>query len=223
MHHRVPFVAGPKGTLSEAELHVLKQRLYQGRLSKARRGELSFPLPTGYVWHEGAIAFDPDEQVQQVVRLIFRKFEELGTLDGVLRFLARHEVRIGVRVREGPGKGALVWRRPNRPTLQQVLKHPLYAGAYVYGRRQTDPRRYRPERPRSGRVVVASSEWLTFLPDRCPAYITWEQYEANRARLEANRARAEALGAARDGPALLATGVPLSATPFQRSPGAAAG
>jgi hypothetical protein len=183
---------------------VLKQRLYQGRLSKARRGELCFPLPTGYVWQDGAIAFDPDEQVQAVVRLIFRKFEGLGTLDGVLRFLARHEVRIGVRVREGPGKGTLVWRRPNRPTLQQVLKHPLYAGAYVYGRRQTDPRRYRPEQPRSGRVVVAASEWLTFLPDRCPAYITREQYEANQARLQANRARAETLGAARNGPALLA-------------------
>ena len=197
-------VLGLKGTLSEAELHVLKQRLYQGRLSKARRGELSFPLPTGYVWREGVIGFDPDEQVQQVVRLIFRKFEELGTLDGVLRFLARHQIQIGVRVREGPGEGSLVWRRPNRPTLQQVLKHPLYAGAYVYGRRQEDPRRRDPERPRSGRVVVAPSEWLTFLPDRCPAYISWEQYEANRARLQANRARAETLGAARNGPALLA-------------------
>ncbi len=138
------------------------------------------------------------------MRLIFRKFAELGTLDGVLRFLARHQIRIGVRVREGPGKGALAWRRPNRPTLQQVLKHPLYAGAYVYGRRQTDPRRYRPEQPRSGRVVVAPSEWLTFLPDRCPAYISREQYEVNRARLQANRARAETLGAARNGPALLA-------------------
>jgi DNA invertase Pin-like site-specific DNA recombinase len=195
---------GLKGTLSEAELHVLKQRLYEGRLNKARRGELSFPLPTGYIWRDGAIAFDPDEQVQQVVRLVFRKFEELGTLDGVLRFLARHQIQIGVRVREGPGKGTLVWRRPNRPTLQQVLKHPLYAGAYVYGRRQEDPRRRDPDHPRAGRVVVAPSEWLTFLPDRCPAYITWEQYEANRARLQANRARADAMGAARNGPALLA-------------------
>lgn len=195
---------GLKGTLSEAELHVLKQRMYQGRLSKARRGELICPVPTGYVWHDDEIALDPDEQVQGVVRLVFEKFTELGTLGGVLRYLARHEIQVGIRVREGPGKGQLAWRRPNRPTLQQILKHPLYAGAYVYGRRQNDPRRHQPGRPRSGRVVMAPTEWLAFVPEQCPAYITWEQYEANRARLEANRARAASLGAVRAGPALLA-------------------
>src|ERR671933_201932 len=132
---------GLKGTLSEAELHVLKQRMHQGRLSKARRGELTFALPIGYVWgSDGQICFDPDEQVQAVVRLVFRKFEEVGTLHGVLRYLADHHIRLGVRVREGPGKGELVWRRPNRMTLQNLLKHPLYAGAYAYGRRQVDPR-----------------------------------------------------------------------------------
>src|SRR5918911_1742249 len=67
---------GLKGTLSEAELHVLKQRMYQGRLSKARRGELGFPVPTGYVWQDGEIAFDPDEQVQAIVRLVFEKFRD---------------------------------------------------------------------------------------------------------------------------------------------------
>jgi len=195
---------GLKGTLSEAELHVLKQRMYQGRLSKARRGELSFPVPTRYIWHDGEIALDPDEQVQAVVRRIFQKFTDLGTLGGVLRYLAQHEIQVGIRVREGPGKGQLVWRRPNRPTLQQILKHPLYAGAYVYGRRQGDPRHRQPGQPRSGRVVMAPSEWLAFVPEQCPAYITWEQYEANRARLEANRARAASLGAVRAGPALLA-------------------
>src|SRR5215831_13162899 len=114
-----------KGTMSEAELHILKQRMYQGRLSKARRGELHFALPIGYVWSPTeAIQFDPDEQVQQVVRLIFRKFEELGTLGGLVRYLAHHHIQLGVRVREGPGKGELVWRRPNRATLQNLLKHP---------------------------------------------------------------------------------------------------
>src|SRR5205085_1113975 len=79
---------GLKGTLSEAELHVLKQRLHQGRLNKAQRGELTFALPIGYVWaSDGQIGFDPDEQVQAVVRLVFRKFQEVGTLHGVLRYL----------------------------------------------------------------------------------------------------------------------------------------
>ncbi len=193
---------GLKGTMSEAELHILKQRMYQGRLSKARRGELQFALPVGYVWSPtGEIQFDPDEQVQQVVRFIFRKFEELGTLGGLVRYLAHHQIQLGVRVREGPGKGELVWRRPNRATLQMVLKHPLYAGTYVYGRRQEDPRRKEPERPRTGRVVMTTDEWLVLLPDRCPAYISLEQYERNQARLEANRARADAMGAARRGPA----------------------
>ena len=198
---------GRKGTMSEAELHLLKQRLYQGCLSKARRGALTFALPIGYVWDaDGAIQFDPDEQVQAVVRLIFAQFEELGTLGGLLRYLARHDIRLGVRVREGPAasKGQLVWRRPNRATLQNLLKHPLYAGAYVYGRRQLDRRRHQPERPKSGRVVMARSDWHALLPDRCPAYLTWEQYARNLARLAANQARASTQGVVRTGAALLA-------------------
>jgi Recombinase/Recombinase zinc beta ribbon domain len=121
-----------------------------------------------------------------------------------VRYLAQQQIQLGVRVREGPGKGELVWRRPNRATLQMMLKHPLYAGSYVYGRRQVDPRRKQPERPRTGRVVMNRDEWLVLLPDRCPAYISPEQYERNQARLQANRARADAMGAARTGSALLA-------------------
>lgn len=195
---------GLKGTLSEAELHILKQRMHQGRLNKAQRGELQFALPVGYIWGPtGEIQFDPDEQVQQVVRLVFRTFDKLGTLGGLVRYLAQHQIQLGVRVREGPGKGELIWRRPNRATVQMMLKHPLYAGSYVYGRRQDDPRRKQPERPRTGRVVMPTDEWLVLLPNRCPAYISPEQYERNQARLAANRARADAMGAARNGSALL--------------------
>jgi DNA invertase Pin-like site-specific DNA recombinase len=196
---------GLKGTLSEAELHVLKQRMHEGRRNKARRGALRFALPIGYVWGpDGTIGFDPDEQVQAVVRLVFRKFTELGTLNGVLRYLAAHQIQLGVRVREGPGKGELVWRRPNRMTLQTLLKHPLYAGTYVYGRRQDDPRRRRPGQTRSGRVVMAREDWLACVPDHAPAYISWEQYERNQAQLAANRARTTSRGAVRTGRALLA-------------------
>ena len=132
---------GLKGTMSEAELHILKQRMYQGTLQKARRGALSFALPIGYVHNaSGEVVYDPDAQVQHVVRLIFRKFEELGTLHALLRYLVQHDIQLGVRLREGPVKGPLEWRRPNRMTLQNMLKHPLYAGAYAYGRRQVDPR-----------------------------------------------------------------------------------
>jgi DNA invertase Pin-like site-specific DNA recombinase len=117
---------GLKGTMSEAELHVIKQRMYQGKLSKARRGELGFDVPTGYVRSSsGEVVFDPDEEVQQVVRLIFGKFEELGTVHALLRYLVAHDVRIGVRVRGGEGKGELEWHAPNQTTLQNMLKNPF--------------------------------------------------------------------------------------------------
>ena len=99
---------GLKGTMSEAELHILKQRMQQGRLNKARRGELAVPVPIGYVRQpDGAVVLDPDEQVQQVVRLIFRKFEELGTLNAVLRYLVTQRIQIGVRRQERRGRGTL--------------------------------------------------------------------------------------------------------------------
>jgi len=163
------------------------------------------PVPSGYLRRpSGEVALDPDEQVQRVVRLIFRKFEELGTLNAVLRYLVRHYIQLGIRVREGPGKGELVWHRPNRMTLQNLLKNPIYAGAYAYGRRQVDPRAAQPGRPSTGRRVIAPEEWYVLLRDRCPAYISWAQYEGNLARLKANQARAEEVGVARNGAALLA-------------------
>jgi DNA invertase Pin-like site-specific DNA recombinase len=196
---------GLKGTMSEAELHLLKQRMYQGKLQKARRGALSFPLPIGYVWTvSGEVVFDPDEQVQHVVRLVFRKFDELGTLHALLRYLVQHDIQLGVRVREGPAKGTLEWRRPNRMTLQNLLKNPLYAGAYAYGRRQVDPRHKQPGRPTTGRLTRRRQDYHVLLRDHVPAYITWQQYEQYLGRLAANRARADTMGAVRHGPALLA-------------------
>jgi Recombinase/Recombinase zinc beta ribbon domain len=190
--------------MSEAELHVLKQRLHQGKLSKARRGELASALPTGYVRQaNGEITLDPDEQVQQVVRLIFRKFDELGTLHAVLQYLVRHEITLGIRERCGEAKGHLVWRRPNRMTLQNLLHHPMYAGAYCYGRRQIDPRRKQPGRVSTGRVVCPPEVWHALLRDRVPAYISWETYQTNLRRLAQNRSLAETRGSARKGSALL--------------------
>jgi DNA invertase Pin-like site-specific DNA recombinase len=195
---------GLKGTMSEAELHILKQRLHQGKLSKARRGELLFAVPVGYLrkpsWE---VVFDPDEQVQQVVKLVFRKFEELGTLHALLRYLLKHGIRLGVRVREGEGKGELQWRKPNRMTLQNMLKNPIYAGVYAYGKRQVDPRRKHPGRPSTGRVVIDPEQWHAFIKDSFPAYISLEHYERNLKRLAANRARGEERGAVRHGPSLL--------------------
>jgi DNA invertase Pin-like site-specific DNA recombinase len=125
-------LVGLQGTMSEAALHLLKQRLSQGTLPKARRGALSFALPMGYVRSAaGEVGYAPDEQVQHVVRLIFRKVDDRGTLRALWRYLGPHDLPLGVRLRAGPAKGTLEWRRPNRLTRQNRLKHPMYAGAYV--------------------------------------------------------------------------------------------
>ncbi len=197
---------GLKGTLSEAGLHLIKQRMASGRLAKAGRGELAFPLPAGYVRRpSGEVALDPDEQVRNVVRLVFHLFEQLQTVHAVLRFLAGHQVQIGMRERSGPGKGELVWRAPHQQGLLNMLRNPAYAGIYAYGRSRTDPGRRLPGQVHSGRVrAVEAGGWLVRIPDALPAYISIEQYERNLARMAANRARAVSAGAPRQGPALLA-------------------
>ncbi len=195
---------GLKGTMSEAELHVIKQRMHQGKINKARRGELGFDVPTGYVRSpSGEVTFDPDEEVGQVVEFIFSKFEELLTVHALLRYLVAHDIRIGVRVRGGEGKGELQWRAPNQTTLQNMLKNPIYAGAYAYGRRRIDPRKRKPGRRSTGRTSPSSGGWHVLLKDRLPAYISWQTYEKNLRQLADNRAVADARGAPRDGRSLL--------------------
>jgi DNA invertase Pin-like site-specific DNA recombinase len=196
---------GLKGTMPEAGTFLIRQRMLGAKRAKAERGELAIPLPIGYVRRpSGEVIFDPDEQAQHVVRLVFATFSRLGTLNAVLRYLADHEVQLPVRAHSGPPKGELEWHRPTRETLQNMLHNPVYAGYYAYGRRQVDPRRKLPGRPSTGRVVKEPGEWLVLLPGRLPAYITAEEHEANVARMAANRQTAASPGAPRDGAALLA-------------------
>jgi DNA invertase Pin-like site-specific DNA recombinase len=203
--HNDRLLLGLKGTISEAELHLIKQRMWSGRVAKARRGELAVPLPAGLVRRaSGEVVLDPDEQVRTVVRLVFDLFERLGTVGAVLGFLADNRIQLGVRLREGPERGELAWRRPSRAGLTNMLRNPAYAGIYAYGRSTLDPRRRQPGRPCTGRVRVGRDGWLVYLPGVLPAYISIEQYERNMQRLDANRSRAQSLGAVRDGPALLA-------------------
>jgi DNA invertase Pin-like site-specific DNA recombinase len=193
---------GLKGAMSEAELHVLKQRMVAGKRAKAERGELGMPVPMGYIRRpSGEVVKDPDEQARGVIELIFEQFERVGTIHGVLRYLVEHQIRVPQRLRFGPSKGDLVWRRPNRTTLSNLLHHPIYAGAYVYGRRPTDPRRKQPGRPSTGRLVAKPEDCQVLLHDRHPAYISWEQFERNRRQLEANTQAS--LGVIRYGPSLL--------------------
>ncbi len=203
--HNDRLLPGLKGTLSEAELHLIRQRMWSGRIAKARRGELAIPLPTGFARRpSGEVVLDPDEQVRSVVRLVFDLFDRLGTVGAVLAFLAGNRIQLGIRLREGPERGELAWRRPSRASVTNMLHNPAYAGIYAYGRSTLDPRRRQAGRPFTGRVRQPREQWAVFLPGVLPAYISIEQYERNMARLDANRSRALSLGAVRDGPALLA-------------------
>jgi hypothetical protein len=190
--------------MSEAELHILRSRMYEGLLNKARRGEVYNHAPIGYVkLPAGAFALDPDEQAQAVVRLLFDEFDRQGTVQGLLRYLVRHSIRLPVRPHGGPNRGQLEWHRPNRVTLQNLLRHPIYAGFYRWGHRAGDPRRRVAGRPGTGRTVRPPQDCLVLLAGHCPAYISAERFWANQQRLAAHRARAASPGAVRQGPSLL--------------------
>jgi DNA invertase Pin-like site-specific DNA recombinase len=196
---------GLRGMMSEAELHVLRGRLLQGKRNKARRGELHNIPPVGYVrLPSGEPALDPDEQVRSVVRLVFERFAELGTVRGVVRYFRGHSLRLPIRPHGGPDRGRLEWRVAGPATISNMLRHPLYAGAYCYGRSYGDPRRKIPGRRHSGRVRRPAGEWEVLLRDRLPAYISWAQYEANQKRLRANRWSPATPGSPLRGAALLA-------------------
>ena len=115
--------------MSEAELHILKGRMHEGRRAKAQRGELILGLPRGYVLKaSGEVALDPDEGVQQVIGLVFAVFERRRSISGVLRYLVDHEIQLPDRVRSGPNKGDVRWNRPNRATLSDYASPPCLCG-----------------------------------------------------------------------------------------------
>lgn len=123
---------GLKGTMSEAELHILQQRMLQGSRNKTRRGELVTRLPIGYVRdHAGNIQLNSDEQVRASVLRVFELFARLGTVSAVLKRMVGGGLRLGVRTEGGPDRGTLGWKRVNQGTLRNMLTHPMYAGAYT--------------------------------------------------------------------------------------------
>ncbi|HVI36132.1 MAG TPA: recombinase family protein, partial [Gaiellales bacterium] len=194
---------GLKGTMSEAELHIMRARLEQGRWHKAERGELGFNLPRGYFKRpSGEVALDPDERVRDTIHLVFDVFERRGSVHGVLRYLIDHGIALPDRERHGPTRGEVVWHRPHRGAIRNLLTSPTYAGAYVFGRRQTKGSYVGIRRWRAGQPSRHPADWRVLLPDRWPAYISWSSYEENQQRLDANRSKHK--GVPRGGPSLLA-------------------
>lgn len=209
-HYNDRLLLGLKGTMSEAELHILKSRLHQGMWNKAERGEILNHPPIGYVRSisarhgAGDYVIDPDEQVQSVVRLIFAQFQRLGSINGLLRLLVREDIRIPVRPHSGSERGELQWRRPNRATLLNMLHHPIYAGAYRWGHRAVDPRKKKAGRPTTGRTYNSPAQCRVLIRDRFAAYVPWETFERIQEKLRENSHLGTTLSAPRHGPSVLA-------------------
>src|SRR6476659_6685810 len=197
---------GLSGIMSEAELHQIKIRLHQGERQKAARGELRLPLPAGLIHtRDGGVTFNPDEEVQERLRLVFAKFRELRSAKAVMRYLRGGNLLLPVRPLLGPAPHDVVWRVADSARVVQILKNPAYAGAYVYGRRRPDPLRRQPGSERIGAVAVAPEDWSICLKDAHPAYVDWDEFMANRRQLVNNLNRYDTgrPGVPRKGNALL--------------------
>jgi DNA invertase Pin-like site-specific DNA recombinase len=202
-HFNDRLLLGLKGTMSEAELHVLRARLRGGILNKARRGELQIRLPIGFVYDaRGRVRLDPDARVQETVRQLFSSFRRTGSATATVKAFREQGLKFPRRCYRGPGKGEVVWAELDHSRVLWVLHHPRYAGAFCFGRSR---QRKHPD-GHSVFVRLPPEEWTALIHEAHEAYITWEEYEQNLQRLRDN-AHAQGAdrerGAPREGPALL--------------------
>lgn len=202
-HFNDRLLLGLKGTMSEAELHVLRARLHGGMLNKARRGELRTALPVGFVYDAaGRVQLDPDRQVQQALRYFFETFRKVGTVCATVRGLRKQNLTFPRRLRAGPRKGELIWGGLTVVRAIALLRNPRYAGTYAFGRTR---QRSRPDGKRAT-IRRRPEEWLALLVGAHDGYLTWTEHEENQRRIAEN---ARSIGVEhrryppREGPALL--------------------
>ncbi len=202
-HFNDRLLLGLKGTMSEAELHVLRARLQGGILNKARRGELFVRPPIGFVYHaDGKLILDPDQQIQQSLRMVFDTFERTGSALATVRAFRQQGLCFPRRILHGPKKGDVLWGSLEHSHVLRILHNPRYAGVFIFGRTRV-------RKTIEGESIIEQlprEQWHTFLPGAHPGYISWEQHESNLKRLRENR---QARGhdrrnsPPREGPALL--------------------
>jgi hypothetical protein len=197
-------VLGLKGTLFSAELHILRARMRGGLLNKARRGALALRLPGGYRrLPDGTVIQEPDEAVRTTLAPIFAQFAQLGSARAVQRYLYLHGLRMPRLAQTGPDAGQLRWVTPTYQMVQQILHSPVYAGIFVYGRRREVVSPGEPPTTTLHRLPVDA--WEIVVPGVYPAYLSAEQYYANRRRLCDNQYNfvQRRRGAVREGAGLL--------------------
>jgi excisionase family DNA binding protein len=173
---------GLKGTMSEFELTLIRQRSREAINQKANRGELHFRLPSGLCWNGDHIELDPDQHIQQVLRLVFQKMEELGSARQI--FLWFHREQLCVPVRGVDGK--VIWKMPGRGTILAILSNPFYAGAYAFGRAKTRTRVVDGHARKNKERRRHPQDWQVLIRNHHPGYITWEQFENNLRIIDAN-------------------------------------
>ena len=176
---------GLKGTMAEAELHVIRARLEGGIRNKAERGELRRGLPVGFVWGEadGEVLFHPDQAVKGALRTVFERFEELGSVRQV--WLWFRSQGLSVPLQSNP-TAEIQWVTPSYTAVHHVLTNPVYAGAYAHGK--TRQERYVDQAGRVRKRIrhLPRSEWAVLIPNHHDGFIDWETYEMNQARIGRN-------------------------------------
>lgn len=193
---------GLKGTMSEAELHLIRARLDGGLRSKAERGELRLALPIGLDRaDDNRILLSPDEQVRHAIERVFCLWRRLGSARQVVMELVAEDQKLPRRT---VGQRRIRWARASYGAVHDLLTNPAYAGAFVFGRTRTEKRVDEAGRVRAKTVELPIEQWSVCLPEHHPGYLSWEEYLATRERLRQNvRPRGEGGGAAREGAALL--------------------
>jgi DNA invertase Pin-like site-specific DNA recombinase len=178
---------GLKGTMSEYELSLLRQRGLAARDSKALRGELQFILPPGYCWNEiGQIEMDPDERVRGAIELVFHKFQELGSARQVLLWALDQALQLPITRRNNSSVCKIEWRPAAYHTVLMILRHPVYAGAYVFGRTTQRTRVVDGRARKTTGHAKPMTGWNVLLRDHHPGYIDWDRYEANQKLISEN-------------------------------------
>ncbi|HEY1966041.1 MAG TPA: recombinase family protein [Acidobacteriaceae bacterium] len=196
---------GLKGTMSEYELSLLRQRGLAARDSKAKRGELRFALPPGYCWDElGRMEIDPDERIADAIRLVFRRFRELGSARQVLLWAKDNAVQLPV-VRQTPAGRRVQWKAAQYFTVIEMLRHPIYAGAYVFGRTGQRTRVVDGRARKTEGHPKPMHAWNVLIRDHHPGYISWAEFEENQQMIaeNAHMKKRMARKSARGGRALL--------------------
>jgi DNA invertase Pin-like site-specific DNA recombinase/predicted DNA-binding transcriptional regulator AlpA len=197
-------VLGLKGTMSEAELHILRARLDGGIRNKAARGELRRGLPIGFVWgdEDGEVRFHPDAAVVAAIRSVFERFAELGSARRVWLWFHTEGLKFPLRFNQ---TDEIRWTPPTYTAIHHILTNPVYAGAYCYGKSRRE--RYVDDQGQIKKRIrlLPQSEWAVLIPEHHPGYIDWPTYQANQARLDSNtRPQPHQVGGAlREGTALL--------------------